>query len=64
MEAIRIPKQMPKSNYSARVNCWISKGISQELDSICEETGLTKQTLTDMLLRKALDVVEIVEYGE
>ena len=57
---IRIHKQYnPKRE--ERVSCFISKENSEQLDKLCDETGISKQRLTDMLLKKAIESVEIVE---
>lgn len=61
MEAIKIhkPFSIPKESDCSR--CWISKDISEQLDEISNETGLSKRIITDLLLRKAIEAVEIVE---
>ena len=61
MAKIIIRKQVIKSNRKESVPCWIAKDVSAMLDSICEETGLSKQCVTDYILRKACEIVEIVD---
>lgn len=39
---------------------WISNEVHAELDAVCNETGLSKRALTDMLLKRALEAIEIV----
>ena len=61
MEKIIIQKQFTKPVRKESVQCWISKDVSEQLDSISNETGLSKQRIMDFLLKKALANVEIVE---
>lgn len=61
MEKITIQKQFTKPNRSESIQCWVSKDISERLDTISNETGISKQRITDLLLKKALEAVEIVE---
>lgn len=61
MEKITIQKQFTKPNRSESVQCWVSRDVSDRLDTISNETGISKQRITDLLLKKALDAVEIVE---
>lgn len=61
MEKITIQKQFAKPDRKESVQCWISKDVSEQLDNISNETGLSKQRITDFLLKKALAAVEIVE---
>ena len=61
MEKIKIHKvsAIPKECDCSR--CWISKDISDRLDEISNESGLAKRLITDLLLRKAIESVELVE---
>lgn len=61
MDKIKIQKQFTKPNRSESIQCWVSKDVSERLDTISNETGISKQRITDLLLKKALEAVEIVE---
>ena len=61
MEKITIPKQFTKPVRGESVTCWISKDISESLDKISNETGISKQRIADLLLKKAIEAVEIIE---
>lgn len=61
MDKIVIQKQFTKPVRSESVQAWISKDVSEELDKISNDTGVSKQRITDLLLRKALEVVEIID---
>lgn len=61
MEKIIIQKQFTKPDRSESIQCWISKDISEKLDQISNETGISKQRITDLLLRKACQSVEIID---
>ena len=61
MDKITIQKQFTKPSRSESVQCWLSKEISEQLDKISNETGISKQRITDYLLKKACAAVEIVE---
>ena len=61
MDKITIQALFPKPNRSESVSCWISKEISDQLDKISNETGVSKQRITDFLLKKAIAAVEILE---
>ena len=61
MEKIIIQKQFTKPSREESIQCWISKDVSEMLDNISNETGLSKQRITDFLLKKACASVEIVE---
>lgn len=61
MDKIIIQKQFTKPVRSESIQCWISKDVSEQLDKISNETGISKQRITDLLLKKALDAVEVVE---
>ena len=50
MEKITIPKQFTKPVRDESVTCWISKEISEKLDKISNETGISKQRIADLLL--------------
>ncbi len=60
MEKIIIQNQFSKPVRSESVQCWISNDVSEMLDKICNQTGLSKQRITDFLLKKACEAVEIV----
>lgn len=61
MDKILIQKQFTKPVRSESIQCWVSKDISEQLDRISNETGISKQRITDLLLKKAMEAVEIVE---
>lgn len=61
MEKIIIHKQTTGSIRKDGVMIRISKEVSQQLESLSEETGLSKTRVADYLLKKALAVVEVVE---
>ncbi len=61
MEKIIIQKQFTKPVRSESIQCWISRDISEQLDKISNETGISKQRIMDLLLKKAIDAVEVVE---
>lgn len=61
METIKIAKQFTKPKRSESVQCWISKDISERLDTLSNDTGISKQRIADLLLKNALDAVEVVE---
>lgn len=61
MDKITIPKQFSKPVREESVTCWISKDVSESLDKISNETGISKQRIADLLLKKAIEAVEIIE---
>lgn len=61
MEKITIQKQFTKPVRSESVQCWVSRDISEQLDKISNETGISKQRIMDLLLKKAIDAVEIID---
>jgi hypothetical protein len=61
MEKILLQKQYEKSSRNERVVIWISRDVRDSLSEICEETGITQQCLADLLLRKAINAVEVVD---
>lgn len=61
MEKIIIQKHFTKPKRDESIQCWVSKDVSERLDNISNETGLSKQRITDFLLKKALDAVEVTE---
>lgn len=61
MENIIIQKQFSKPVRSDSVTCWISKEVSDKLDELSNETGISKQRITDLLLKKALEAVEVID---
>lgn len=61
MEKIIIHKQNGKPVGKNGGCVWVSKEVNDQLDAICDETGIAKQRITDFLLRKALENVEVAE---
>ena len=61
MEKITIQKQFTKPVRNESVSCWISKEVSDKLDELSNETGISKQRITDLLLKKAIAAVEVIE---
>jgi hypothetical protein len=61
MDKIIIQKQFTKPVRSESVQCWVSKDVSDKVDKISNETGVSKQRIMDLLLKKAMEAVEIVE---
>ena len=61
MDKIVIQKQFTKPVRSESIQCWISKDVSEQLDKLSNETGISKQRITDLLLKKAIEAVEVVE---
>lgn len=61
VEKIIIQKQFTKPVRSESVQCWISKEVSDMCDKISNETGVSKQRIMDLLLKKAIEAVEVVE---
>ena len=61
MKPIIIQKQFTKPIRSESVQCWISRDISEQLDKISNDTGISKQRIADLLLKKAIEAVEIVD---
>lgn len=61
MDKIIIQKQFTKPDRKESVQCWVSRDISDKLDSISNDTGVSKQRVIDLLLKKAIEAVEIVE---
>ena len=61
MEKIIIQKQFTKPVRSESIQCWVSKDVSEQLDKVSNDTGISKQRIMDLLLKKALEAVEIVE---
>ena len=61
MEQIAITKK--KGGYSREnsVVFRMAKDISDQLDTLSEETGYTKTMIADLLLRKALTMVVVQE---
>ena len=58
---IIIPKIFTKPVRSESVTVWVSKDVSESLDRLSNETGISKQRITDLLLKKAMESVEIVD---
>lgn len=61
MEKIIIQKQTGVNIRRDGVLIRISPEVNQQLDSLSEETGISKTRLADFLLKKALKAVEVVE---
>lgn len=61
MEKITIQKQFTKPVRSESVTCWVSKEVSDKLDELSNETGISKQRITDLLLKRAFEAVEVIE---
>lgn len=61
MDKIIIQKQFTKPVRSESVQCWVSKDVSDKVDKISNETGISKQRVMDLLLKKAIEAVEIVD---
>jgi hypothetical protein len=61
MRKIFIQKQFTKPIRSESIQCWISRDISEQLDKLSNDTGISKQRIMDLLLKKALEAVEIVD---
>ena len=61
MDKIVIQKQFSKPVRSESIQCWISKDVSEQLDKISNESGISKQRIMDFLLKKAIDSVEIID---
>ena len=59
--AIKIAKQLKTSPRSERVVIWVAKDTKDALAKVSEETGIGQQCLADLLLRKAIEMVEVVE---
>lgn len=61
MEKIKIHKSPLILKETDCARCWISKDISEKLDELSDASGLAKRIITDLLLRKAIECVELVE---
>ena len=61
MEKLIIQKQFTKPVRSESIQCWVSKDVSEQLDKVSNDTGISKQRIMDLLLKKALEAVEIVD---
>jgi hypothetical protein len=61
VDKIIIQKQFTKPVRSESVQCWVSKDVSDKVDKISNETGISKQRVMDLLLKKAIEAVEIVD---
>lgn len=61
MKKIIIQKQFTKPVRSESIQCWVSKDVSEQLDKVSNDTGISKQRIMDLLLKKALEAVEIVD---
>ena len=61
MEKIIIHKQNSKPVGKDGSSIWVSKEVNEQLENLCLETGIAKQRITDFLLRKALECVEVAE---
>ena len=61
MKKIIIQKQFTKPVRRESIQCWVSKDVSEQLDKVSNDTGISKQRIMDLLLKKALEAVEIVD---
>lgn len=61
MEKIIIHKINSKPVGKDGSSVWLSKEVNDRLDGLADETGIAKQRITDFLLKKALEVVEVAE---
>ncbi|MBR4296102.1 MAG: hypothetical protein IKT56_04600 [Clostridia bacterium] len=61
MDKIKIFRQYKKPVRSERVVIWVSKDVKDALATASDETGLSQQCLADLLLRKAMEAIEVVE---
>ena len=61
METIRIAKTNTKPVGKGGGTIWVSKEVNDELDRLADETGIAKQRITDCILKKALEAVELIE---
>ena len=61
MDKIIIHKQNGKPVGKDGGSVWISKDVNESLENLSLETGIAKQRITDFLLRKALEYVEVAE---
>lgn len=61
MDKIIILKIHNKPIGKAGGSVWVSKEVSEQLDSIALETGIAKQRVTDFLLKKALEAVVVAD---
>lgn len=61
MDKIVIRKQSGVNIRRDGVQVRIAPDINERLDSLSEETNITKTRLIDVFLRKAMEAVEIVE---
>ena len=61
MEKIFIQKQFSKPIRSESIQCWVSRDISDRLDKLSNDTGISKQRIMDFLLKEALEAVEVVD---
>jgi hypothetical protein len=61
MEKIKIHKSPLILKESDCARLWVSKDISDRLDEISNASGLAKRIITDLLLRKAIEQVELIE---
>ena len=61
MEKIIIHRVNSKPVGKTGGSVWISKEVNDQLDALADETGIAKQRITDFLLRRALEVVEVAE---
>lgn len=61
MESIIIPKQSGANIRKDGVMVRIAPDVNEKLDALSEETNIAKTRLIDVLLRKAIEVVQVVE---
>lgn len=60
---IKLTKQLKNPPRNERVVIWVSKDVKDALGKISEETGISQQCLADLLLREAMQMVEVTENG-
>lgn len=61
MDKIILAKQNGSNIRKEGVLVRIAPDMNKEIDALSEETGIAKTRIIDVLLRKALAVVEVVE---
>lgn len=61
IKKIRIPKQSGGSIRKDGKSIRVSLDVDSKLTELSDDTGFTKSRLADFLLRKSLEMVEVVE---
>lgn len=62
MDKIILHKSTGKAIGKAGGTVWLSKEVNDRLDALADETGIVKQRITDLLLRRALEVTVVQEH--